>query len=152
MPHEDMLFDGTSRTWYGVGHYRATSGLTDHPGDPDDHGFQEAQYQTRPNEGPIPEGEYYLVVKDSGTAAIVNLRASQLDTRQGVESLVNMRGPDGKLYESPAWGTNRVRLNTRHINNPRAAAAGAFTCTTPRKATRTGASRWRRDFSRACAS
>ena len=37
-----------------------------------------------------------------------------------------MVGPDGKLYNAPNWGENRVRLNALHIDNPKARNRGGF--------------------------
>jgi hypothetical protein len=114
---EDMLYDGDELDWYGVSVYRATSGLP---------GSQSADKQTVKDNGPVPEGNYSLVLKESGTARVVNIAKNQLDTREGIESLVDMPGPDGRLYESAAWGTNRVRLRIIRIDNPRARHRNGF--------------------------
>lgn len=117
VPKEDMLYDGDDVDWYGVGKFNATSGLSGH---------QIASEQTVSDTGPIPEGLYWFSLKIAGTARVVNLAASQLDTAQGIESLDRMPGPDGNFYESPAWGKNRVRLNALFISNPRARHRGGF--------------------------
>lgn len=40
-----------------------------------------------------------------------------LDTRQGIESLVDKKDDNGKTHNSSAWGSNRVRLNIIKIYN-----------------------------------
>lgn len=116
-PKEDMLYDGDEMDWYGVGLYSATSGLVGH---------QVASEETIRDAGPIPNGLYSLRLVIAGKARVVNVAKAQLDTRQGIENLDNMPGPDGKFYNSPEWGHNRVRLNTISIENPKARGRGGF--------------------------
>ncbi len=117
VPKEDLLYDGDDVDWYGVGKYKATSGLGGH---------QSASEQTVSDAGPIPEGTYSLSLKIAGTARVVNVARAVLDTHQGIESLENMPGPDGQFYESPEWGKNRVRMNALYIANPKARHRGGF--------------------------
>ena len=117
VPKEDMLYDGDDVDWYGVGKYLATSGLSGH---------QTASQQAVSDTGPIPEGTYSLSLKIAGTARVVNVAKAQLDTKQGIQSLENMPGPDGQFYQSAEWGKNRVRLNALYIANPKARHRGGF--------------------------
>jgi hypothetical protein len=114
---EDMLYDGDELDWYGVGKFNATSGMPGH---------QIASEQFISDTGPIPEGTYSLFLKVVGMARVTNVAKSTLDTKQGIQDLSAMPGPDGKLYDSPAWGRNRVRLNNLHIDSPRARHRGGF--------------------------
>ena len=143
VPKEDMLYDGDDVDWYGVSKYNATSGQSGH---------QTASEQTISNTGPIPEGTYSFSLTAAGTARVVNVAAAQLDTRQGIESLVDMPGPDGQLYQSAEWGKNRVRLNALMLPIRRPGIAAGFICTIPPRATRTAASKWNPGSSPACAS
>jgi hypothetical protein len=115
--HADMIYDGTTLVWGGQGTFHATSGLPGH---------QTAAEQTVKDAGPIPEGQYSMLLKIAGTAHVIDPDAGKLDTNPGVESLVDMPGPDGRLYESSAWGKNRIRLNPLAINNPKARSRGGF--------------------------
>jgi hypothetical protein len=117
VPKEDMIYDGDDVEWYGVGKYNATSGLEGH---------QTASEQTKSDTGPIPEGTYSFSLKIAGTARVVNVAKNQLDANQGIQSLDAMPGPDGKFYEAPNWGKNRVRLNALYIANPKARGRGGF--------------------------
>jgi hypothetical protein len=114
---EDMLYDGDEMDWYGIGKFKATSGLP---------GSQTADQQTVKDHGPIPEGNYSLLLKESGTANVVDVKHSVLDAREGIESLVDMPGPDGRFYESDQWGKNRVRLRIFWIKNPKARGRNGF--------------------------
>ncbi len=114
---EDMLYDGDELHWHGVSIYKATSGMAGH---------QTADQQTVRDHGPIPEGKYWLFIKVAGTARVVNVAAGQLDTNQGIQNLEAMPGPDGKFYEAPNWGKNRVRLNIIRIDNPKARHRNGF--------------------------
>lgn len=116
-PKEDLLYDGDELHWYGVGIYPATSGLP---------AYQSASQQTVKNAGPIPEGLFSLLLVLAGRAQVVNVRRAQLDTRQGIQSLEDMPGPDGRLYNSEEWGRNRVRLNALYIKEPKARNRGGF--------------------------
>jgi hypothetical protein len=112
-----MLYDGDELYWHGVGKYKATSGMTDH---------QSANQQTVRDAGPIPEGMFSLVLKIAGTAQVVDLVRGRLDTRQGIQSLIDMPAPDGLRYRSPEWGENRVRLTILRIDDPKARHRGGF--------------------------
>jgi len=117
----DIFYDGQHVYWYGAGNFKgtfkATSGLTGH---------QSASEQTKSDMGPIPAGRYTFSIKLAGTAHVVDVAHSTLDTKQGIESLDDMPGPDGKLYQSSAWGHNRVRLNPQIIFNSKARHRGGF--------------------------
>ncbi len=117
IPKEDMFYDGDDVDWYGVGKFNATSGLPGH---------QIASEQTISDQGPIPEGVYSFSLKIAGMARVVNVARGQLDTAQGIQSLDAMPGPDGKLYEAPNWGKNRVRLNALYISRSGARHRGGF--------------------------
>ena len=117
MATTDLRFDGSHVYWFGVGNYKATSGLPGH---------QVASEQTVSDAGPIPEGYYWFSLADAGTARVTDVAKSKLDTNQGIESLVDMPGPDGKVYNSSAWGNNRVRLNITQILNAKAKHRGGF--------------------------
>ena len=47
----DMTYNGTVLDWTGKGKFKATSGMP---------GFQLPEHQCRPEEGPVPEGLYYI--------------------------------------------------------------------------------------------
>ena len=132
-PKEDMLYDGDELAWYGVGQYPASSGLSaakdeerlrsEGKAGPPLEG-RNAAFQQISDEGPIPEGLYSLRLKIAGKATVD--AQGKLDTRQGIESLVEMPGPNGQLYESPDWGKNRVRLNAIIISDAKARRRGGF--------------------------
>jgi hypothetical protein len=116
-PKEDMLYDGDELNWYGVLVFPATSGMPGH---------QIASEQFISDTGPIPEGIYSLYLRVSGMARVTNVAKGTLDTKQGIQDLTAMPGPDGATYESSAWGKNRVRLNNLHIDSPKARHRGGF--------------------------
>lgn len=117
MAKEDMLYDGDELDWYGIGKYKATSGMK---------GFQTADQQTVKDAGPVPEGTYSLLLKVVGTARVLSVAENKLEPRHGIQSLDGMPAPDGKLYWSPAWGLNRVRLRILLIDNPKARHRDGF--------------------------
>ena len=117
---EDMLYDGDDVNWYGVGQFKATSGLVVGADS-----YQNSDYETVSNAGPIPEGIYTLLLKVAGTAKV--MADGNLDKKQGIQSLDDMTGPQpGVFYEAPEWGHNRVRLNNVAIFNPKARHRGGF--------------------------
>jgi hypothetical protein len=115
MSKSDITYDGKHVFWFGIGNFKnkrfdATSGAKGH---------QIAAEQDISNKGPIPEGEYSFSLKIAGTAHVVNPDDDnfELDSRQGIESLVDMKDDQGHTYNSSAWGKNRVRLNIIKIFN-----------------------------------
>ena len=79
----DMIFDGQTINWMGIGVYRATSGMRDQ---------QYPEFQCIPDAGPIPEGVYRIFSADLGTAK---------DDGRGICAL------------SPAWGVQRIPRGER---------------------------------------
>ncbi|MCY2966691.1 MAG: DUF2778 domain-containing protein [Planctomycetota bacterium] len=112
---EDMLFNGTRLEWYGHGSFRATSGLPGH---------QNASQQSHSDEGPIPEGLYSFQVKLSQDANMIS--KTQLDHREGIEHIPSVLHFHGGNYEARAWGSNRVRLSTVYIQDPKNRSRGGF--------------------------
>lgn len=115
MAKPDITYNGKFVFWFGHGNFKkksfdATSGRNGH---------QTAAEQDISNTGPIPEGEYSFSIKLAGTAHVVNADPDnfELDSRQGIESLVDMKDDKGKPHNSNDWGTNRVRLNVIKIFN-----------------------------------
>lgn len=115
MAKPDISYDGEHVFWFGMGNYKkaeyeASSGRR---------GYQTADKQDIEDKGPIPEGEYWFSLKIAGTARVVNADPDDftLDTKQGIESLVNMKDENGGTHNSSAWGKNRVRLNIVKIYN-----------------------------------
>jgi hypothetical protein len=128
-----MLYNGKLLDWYRFGKFRASSGLSfqveeeilhnvlGQAGPPLDPQF--ARFQTRPNEGPIPEGLYSFPLMLGGEAtAFVNAAGNvELDKRQGIESLPDFwTFPSGDYVENRAWGPDRVRLSIEHIDQKEA--------------------------------
>ena len=98
----DMEYDGQTLRWADVGMFKATSGLPD---------GQKPDMQCATDLGPIPNGFYYMVLKESATGA--------RDDGTGICKL----GPGTYLERIPRgaaagecetfwvnWGTNRIRL------------------------------------------
>ena len=98
---EDLVFNGKEVRWHGQGTFKATSGM---------HNYQYPQYQCRPDEGPIPAGNYYIplilgdLAEDDGTGRC-NLKPSwQLQEIPRGEA-----AGDCEPYWAN-WGYNRVRF------------------------------------------
>lgn len=115
MANPDILYDGEHVFWYGMGNYKkaeyeASSGLK---------GYQTADKQDIKDKGPIPAGEYWFSLAIAGTAHVVNTQPGHftLDSKQGIQSLVNMEDDEGETHNSSAWGKNRVRLNVTKMTN-----------------------------------
>lgn len=109
MAGPDITYDGQHVFWFGMGNfkkaeYEASSGMPGH---------QIAAEQDIVNKGPIPEGQYWFSIKIAGTAHVVSTAPGNftLDTKQGIQSLKDMKDDDGKPHNSSEWGQNRVRLN-----------------------------------------
>jgi hypothetical protein len=116
----DMVYDGTTLRWDGVGSWNATSGL---PGD------QEPGKQNLRDRGPIPEGIYKVPLALGGNAVVTSYQTdrsgriteAKLDVNPAIESLTCVQHPLEKkqvlIFEQ--WGSNRVRLQKvrlKHAN------------------------------------
>ncbi|WP_254510045.1 hypothetical protein [Anatilimnocola floriformis] len=127
MTATDLHYNGKHLFWFGVGNFKktkefaATSGMTNH---------QTADEQGERDRGPIPEGQYKFFINNAGTAHVVDPSDDNftLDTRQGIESLEDMKDDQGHTFNSSAWGKNRVRLNLIMLShpNPKTSQRGGF--------------------------
>lgn len=114
----NLHYDGQHLFWFGVGNFKkkqtfkGTSGRKKH---------QSADEQGVRDTGPIPEGRYDFHINLAGTAHVVNADPDNfdLDTRQGIESLEDMKDDAGETHNSSAWGKNRVRLNLVQLFHPK---------------------------------
>jgi len=115
----DLFYNGTTLEWYGVGVFKASSGLPGH---------QRADEQLNSDEGPIPEGLYSFPLKMTRDADIesIDREGAHLDRREGVEHLPPSFEFRGKTYINQAWGPDRVRLTVQHYKNPKVKRAGGF--------------------------
>ena len=104
----DLLYIGQSVIWVGKHTYPATSGLP---------GYQNAANQGIVDHGPIPEGLYSFPLKMGGVGHMTS--TTTLDTGQGVQSLPAHFTFRGQTYDNNAWGPDRVRLTTHHIDSPK---------------------------------
>lgn len=109
-----LTYDGKKITWKGKGVYNATSGLmefVDENGNGVIDDWRYADFQRKKDHGPIPEGRYYLYLKeDKNPVAAHNLAKCQL---YGSPKL--QRIPRGAKYGEcdlywANWGENRIRL------------------------------------------
>lgn len=103
MKRYDMLYDGPRLQWHGHGIFRATSGAS---------GSQQADKQCDPQTGPIPEGTYYLWLREDETRPAPNAECD-LGQTWGIQRIP--RGKDAGECEPywAQWGKNRVRLIPR---------------------------------------
>jgi hypothetical protein len=120
---EHMVYDGTSLNWYGQGLYPATSGLKNDSGD-----YRAANFQTQKDCGPIPEGRYALDLTKAPAAQVRQVGPAQylLLSADGIQDIAMVKLPGGGMGHSNAWGDNRVKLHTLHIDNPAARNRGGF--------------------------
>lgn len=110
----EMVFDGQTLTWTGVGLFKATTALPD---------YQEPKYQCLKNKGPVPEGNYRVLVSDQGIAKDDGAGFCNLSPASGLQTIP--RGTDAGSCEKfwANWGFNRARLEpadnaTRHACKP----------------------------------
>lgn len=98
---EDMVYDGTTLEWSGKGKFKATSGMP---------GFQLPQHQCRPEEGPVPEGLYYIPLIKGGAAKDDGAGICRLQPAWQVQTIP--RGAEAGACEPywANWGHNRVRF------------------------------------------
>jgi hypothetical protein len=120
---EDMLYDGTHLNWYGQGSYPATSGLKDESGD-----YRAANFQTQKDHGPIPDGRYALHLTKASAAQVQQVGPGQYEllSADGIQDIEQIKLPGGSMGHSSAWGDNRVKLHTLHIDNAAARNRGGF--------------------------
>ena len=98
----DLYYDGQTVRWPGRGTFKASSGLP---------GNQEPRYQCEPDSGPIPEGNYKLLLavdrdyaKEDGTDSCTLKPARKMQyIPRGADA-----GPCEPYWAN--WGTRRVRL------------------------------------------
>lgn len=124
MSSDSLIFNGTLLIWHGHGSFPATSGTKGH---------QQAKEQDLKDFGPIPEGKYsFKAVIAKGSCFADN---GTPDHRQGIEELApegattitTVGGLVGEATEFlQAWGHNRVRLNTLHIDHRKARNRSGF--------------------------
>lgn len=113
---EDMVYNGTKVDWHGVGVFKATSGLMGH---------QNSDEQGKVDMGPIPEGRYSFSLHVEAKQGEM-ISETSLDVREGIESLPATWTFHGKIFFNNAWGPDRVRLRTEHIDNPANRKRGGF--------------------------
>lgn len=100
MLHFDLLYDGPRLQWRGHGIFRATSGLR---------GLQASGLQCDPTGGPIPEGKYYLLLREEKTVPTPT-EDCKIPATWNLQTI-----PTGEAAGSCAphwalWGRNRIRL------------------------------------------
>lgn len=97
----DLIYNGQTLTWKGRGTFKASSGLP---------GYQEADKSCIPDSGPIPEGLYYLYLRDMGEAKDDNTGHCALKATWGIQTIP--RGTSAGACEPywANWGNNRARL------------------------------------------
>jgi hypothetical protein len=115
MQKEEMLYNGTTLTWYGQGVFRATSGLPGH---------QIASDQSLSDVGPIPEGRFSFPLALAKDATMIG--PGVLDLREGIEHIDSVLQYRGAGWRNVAWGADRVRLSIETIDDPRNRGRGGF--------------------------
>lgn len=116
MRAHDLLYDGTTLNWLGVGSFKATSGLPGH---------QNASEQSHKDEGPVPEGFYSFPLTFAPDGKLISEKG-QLDYHEGIQHLPDHWDFHGKRYNNVAWGADRVRLTIHHIEDPKSRSRGGF--------------------------
>jgi hypothetical protein len=101
----DMVYDGQVLSWNGY-KYKASSGLTD--------GFladtRYPKYQCVPDKGPIPEGEYKVLLDDKGMATDDGSGKCNLNSGFGFQTIPRGENAGNCEFYWAQWGYNRVRL------------------------------------------
>jgi hypothetical protein len=97
----DMEYDGQVLSWPGYGFFEASSGLP---------GYQQPAYQCTPDQGPLPEGFYRVLLNDQGTARDDGTNRCNLAAGWGLQSIPRgaAAGPCEPFWAN--WGFNRARL------------------------------------------
>lgn len=98
--HYDLLYDGPRLQWPGHGIFRASSGARS---------SQWADRQCDPEAGPIPEGSYFLWLREDPSQPEPTSTCN-LPPTWGLQAIP--RGTAAGSCEPfwSAWGTNRIRL------------------------------------------
>jgi hypothetical protein len=97
----DLYYDGQKVQWRGKGMFWATSGLP---------GYQSPSQQCLSEAGPIPEGSYYVLLRETKDRAAGNIEQCRLFAASYLQAIP--RGQEAGDCESVwmNWGRNRIRL------------------------------------------
>lgn len=98
---EDLLYNGRRLHWHGKGAFKASSGVPR---------LQQPEHQCVKEEGPVPEGNYYVALLPGGAAEDDGTGICQLKASWQIQTIP--RGDAAGRCERPwsAWGFNRVRF------------------------------------------